>query len=132
MNNLIDTTNKDELEKLKAEIKQDILRELEAAKATRRIALGMELVKSKWMYGPNPRYRYSDSTMDKAFGNKQHVVWDAVRILVRVIFSKDNQSQLSSVDQESLKHVCEDLFETVYRLRQEVAGNDESISGNRT
>lgn len=117
--------NEIELKNLKEEIKQDILRELEESRATRRTPSGMEKVKAKWMYGPDAKYRYTDSVLEKLFGTNQHKVWDATRSLVRLIFHKDNQSQLANVDQELLEHVCDTLFETVYRLRKEVTGKSE-------
>ena len=88
----------------------------------------MEKIKAKWMYGPDARYRYSDSVLDKLFGNNQHKAWDAVRSLTRLIFSKGNQSQLANVDQELLEHVCDKLFETVYELRKEVVEKDERLN----
>lgn len=112
--------SEDELKRLKEEIKQEVLMELEESKATRSIPPGISKVKAKWMYGPDSRDRYTDSMLDKVFGTSQHKVWDAVRTLVRLIFSKGHQNKLMNVDQELLEHVCEELFETVYRLRQEV------------
>lgn len=112
--------SEDELKKLKEEIKQEVLMELEESKATRSIPPGINKTKAKWLYGPDSRDRYTDSMLDKVFGTSQHKVWDAVRTLARLIFAKDHQSKLMNVDQGLLEHVCDELFATVYRLKQEV------------
>lgn len=117
--------NEDELKRLKEEIKQEVLMELEESKATRSIPPGINKVKAKWMYGPDSKNHYTDSILDKVFGANQHKVWEGIRTLVRLIFAKDHQSKLMNVDQELLERVCNELFATVYRLRQEVENVDE-------
>nr|WP_308743252.1 hypothetical protein [uncultured Anaerocolumna sp.] len=107
----------EELNELKTVLKKEILIELKCEKRTNRIQ-GAELIRQKWMYGPDKKYRYSNSILDKAFGNKQHKIWDSIRPLLFAIFGKDNIYQLNTEDETLVEEVTDKLFQTVYDLRK--------------
>lgn len=107
------------IEKLKEELKAEILEELKTENS-RKSVLGLEVIRKKWFNGPNNRDKYSNSLMSKMFGNDQHRVWDNVRGLARIIFGVKSQVRLSSVDQKKLEMVCDSLCELIYRLKEEL------------
>lgn len=110
-----------DIEKIKEELKREILEELKNNSASRKSVPALEKVKAKWFYGPDARNRYNGSLMDQLFGNpEQHRIWDAVRLLVRIIFCKKSTVGLSDVDQEKLERVCDSLCKCIYSLKDEV------------
>lgn len=113
-----------DLEKLKQELKQEILEELKSYTSNRRIP-GLEAVRKKWFNGPNSRDKYTDSLMYKMFKNDQHRVWESVRTLTRLIFSMKSQVRLSSVDQTDVERVADALCKLIYSLKQEIGSKKE-------
>jgi len=109
-----------DIEKLKEELKREILEELKDNSASRKNVPALEKVKAKWFHGPDARNKYNGSLMDKAFGSpEQHKIWDAVRLLVRITFRKKSTAALSDVDSEKLERVCDSLCKCIYSLKEE-------------
>lgn len=114
-----------DIEKLKEELKAEILEELKAENSKKSVP-GLEVIRKKWFNGPDSRNKYSSSLMHQMFGNDQHRIWDNVRSLARIIFGMKSQVRLSSVDQKELEMVCESLCELIYKLKEEL-NKEESI-----
>lgn len=108
-----------DVEKLKEELKAEILEELKAEVSKKSIP-GLEAIRKKWFNGPDNRNKYNNSLMYKRFANDQHRVWDNVRGLARIIFGVKSQVRLSSVDQKKLEMVCNSLCELIYKLKEEL------------
>jgi len=110
-----------DIEKLKEELKQEILEELKNNSVSGKNVPAMDKVKAKWFYGPDARNKYVGSLMDITFGyREQHRVWDTVRLLVRIIFCKKSTTRLSDVDPEKVERVCDSLCKCIYSLKEEV------------
>ena len=104
-----------EREQLKAEIFAEIMAELDK-KSNKRIP-SLEAVRKNWFFGPDPKFRYSESKMQQAVGYRnQHVVWEAVRTLTRLIFGKNPYTRLISCDQGRVEEVANSICEMVYRF----------------
>lgn len=108
----------DEREQLKAEIRAEILSEIE--KKSHKVIPGLEAVREKWFIGSDKRFKYSGSKMERLFGANQHKVWDAVRAATRLVLGKDYCAQLNSLDQRKVERVADTICETIYSLRKEV------------
>lgn len=113
----------DDLEKLKQELKAELLEELKVEGARKSVP-GLEAIRKKWFNGTDIRNKYNDSEMYKRFGNDQHKIWDHVRGITRIVFGVKNQARLSIVDQEKLEKVCDDLCQIICDLREEI--NEEA------
>lgn len=110
-----------DLERLKEELREEILAEIRNDISTRKNVDSLEKVKAKYFYGPNKKDRYIGSKMYTLFGSSgQHRVWDAVRTLTRIIFNKKSQAQLATVDQDEVERVCDLLCELVCNLKTEM------------
>lgn len=112
-----------DIEKLKKELKSEILEELKS-ETSRKSVPGLEAIRKKWFNGSNNRDKYNDSLMYKMFQNDQHRVWGNVRGLARIIFGVKSQVRLSSVDQKKLEMVCDSLCELIYKLKEELDKED--------
>ena len=112
-----------DIEKLKKELKLEILEELKTENS-RKSAPGLEVVRKKWFNGSDIRNKYDGSLMYKMFKNDQHRVWDNVRGLARIIFGVKSQVRLSSVDQKKLEMVCDALCELIYKLKEDLEKED--------
>lgn len=108
----------DDREKLKAEIREEILAEIE--RKSNKAVPGLENIREKWFNGEDKYHKYDNSKMQQLFGNNQHHVWDAARTLTRVILRKDYCAQLRSLDQNEVEEVMNKICETVYSLGVEV------------
>ncbi|MDR2025356.1 MAG: hypothetical protein LBQ71_19425 [Hungatella sp.] len=113
-----------DLEKIKAELKREILAEISNDMPSRKNVDSLERIKTKYFYGPNMNDRHNGSRMQKLFGNDQHRVWDAVRTLTRIIFDKKNQGQLTFADQDEVERVCDSVCYLVCSLKAEMLKED--------
>lgn len=108
-----------DVEKLKEELKAEILEELKAENSKKSVP-GLEVIRKKWFNGSDSRNKYNGSLMHKMFGNDQHRVWDNVRGLARIVFGVKSQVRLSTVDQKKLETVCDSLCELIYKLKKDL------------
>lgn len=113
----------DEREKLKEELKMEILAELKTNSELsnpKKFVPGMNSVLVKWFKGDDKKNAYSKTKMHLLFGDKQHRVWDNVRALTRLIFDTNSGAKLNLCNQKQVEHVADTLCETIYSLRMGV------------
>lgn len=114
----------EDLEKLKAELKAEILEELQIN--SRKRVPGLEVVRKKWFYGSDEKYcHYDNSKMDELFGTDQHRVWEAVRSLTRIIFEKEWPIQLRDCNQDEVARVADSLCDYIYLLKKSAINRNE-------
>lgn len=114
-----------DLERLKEELRQEILEEIRNDIPSRKSVDSLERIKAKYFYGPNMNDRHNGSRMYNLFGSYgQFKVWDAVRTLTRIIFDKKNQGQLAFADQDEVERVCDSLCYLVCSLKTEMDKED--------
>ena len=108
----------EEREQLKAELRNEIVDEINSMLDRKKHPEGLKDVKTRWFGGAHtPTY---DSRMGKILPDS-HYAWDAIRTLTRLIYGKKNYYQLVSVEQEDVKRVANALCELVYQERLRIS-----------